>query len=84
MPLASVCHVSNTYPYKGASPIIFPKPLAGNTTHISLTAVRKGTNCVAFQIECKIPTPKRKKPNASGRDSDRYEDGRLPPFTSRS
>ncbi|KAI1876830.1 uncharacterized protein JN550_000902 [Neoarthrinium moseri] len=29
------------------------------------------TNCVAFQIECKIPAPKRKKPNgASGRDSD--------------
>ncbi len=34
------------------------------------------TNCVAFQIECRIPTPKRKKvPGSSvgqSRDSDRY------------
>ena len=31
------------------------------------------TNCVAFSIECKIPTPKRKK-TATGKakDSDRY------------
>ncbi|OLN95606.1 Cutinase transcription factor 1 alpha 1, partial [Colletotrichum chlorophyti] len=31
------------------------------------------TNCVAFQIECRIPTPKRKKTNATGtnKDSDR-------------
>ncbi|PQE31280.1 cutinase transcription factor 1 alpha protein [Rutstroemia sp. NJR-2017a WRK4] len=30
------------------------------------------TNCVAFSIECKIPTPKRKKTNGKGKDSDRY------------
>ncbi|KAI1450167.1 hypothetical protein F5Y02DRAFT_104750 [Annulohypoxylon stygium] len=31
------------------------------------------TNCVAFQIECKIPQPKRKKTQANAaKDSDRY------------
>lgn len=34
------------------------------------------TNCVAFQIECRIPTPKRKKAQSNagqtGKDSDRY------------
>lgn len=33
------------------------------------------TNCVAFQIECRIPTPKRKKTQnaaAQSKDSDRY------------
>ncbi|RAL66610.1 hypothetical protein DID88_006300 [Monilinia fructigena] len=30
------------------------------------------TNCVAFSIECKIPTPKRKKTNGKIKDSDRY------------
>jgi hypothetical protein len=34
------------------------------------------TNCVAFQIECRIPNPKRKKTQGSGsqtnKDSDRY------------
>jgi hypothetical protein len=32
------------------------------------------TNCTAFQIECRIPTPKRKKVQTSAqtRDSDRY------------
>ena len=31
------------------------------------------TNCVAFSIECKIPTPKRKKTQAGKqKDSDRY------------
>src|SRR5271170_8152278 len=35
------------------------------------------TNCVAFSIECKIPTPKRKKTQGGrARDSDRY--GSLP------
>ncbi|KAG6043524.1 Cutinase transcription factor 1 alpha [Claviceps sp. LM77 group G4] len=37
------------------------------------------TNCVAFQIECRIPTPKRKKPQNAGsqtnRDSDSEQDG---------
>ncbi|MCJ1310860.1 Transcriptional activator of fatty acid utilization [Agyrium rufum] len=28
------------------------------------------TNCVAFSIECKIPTPKRKKAQGKGKDSD--------------
>ncbi|KAF5871026.1 putative cutinase transcription factor 1 alpha protein [Botrytis fragariae] len=31
------------------------------------------TNCVAFSIECKIPTPKRKKTNNKNKDSDRYK-----------
>lgn len=31
------------------------------------------TNCVAFQIECRIPTPKRKKAQTGqSKDSDRY------------
>lgn len=29
------------------------------------------TNCVAFSIECKIPTPRRKK-TASKKESERY------------
>ena len=29
------------------------------------------TNCVAFSIECKIPTPKRKKAQKKGKESDR-------------
>ncbi|KAG5978155.1 Cutinase transcription factor 1 alpha [Claviceps digitariae] len=37
------------------------------------------TNCVAFQIECRIPTPKRKKPQNAGsqnnRDSDSEREG---------
>ncbi|KAG5927620.1 Cutinase transcription factor 1 alpha [Claviceps africana] len=37
------------------------------------------TNCVAFQIECRIPTPKRKKPPTAGsqtnRDSDSEREG---------
>lgn len=32
------------------------------------------TNCVAFSIECKIPTPKRKK-TAGKKDNDRWERG---------
>ncbi|RXG48709.1 hypothetical protein VDGE_09033 [Verticillium dahliae] len=38
------------------------------------------TNCVAFQIECRIPNPKRKKPHSSGgnRDSD-SEKGEVTP-----
>ena len=30
------------------------------------------TNCVAFSIECKIPTPKRKKAQGKSKDSDEY------------
>ncbi|KAF5635190.1 cutinase transcription factor 1 alpha [Fusarium sp. NRRL 25303] len=44
------------------------------------------TNCVAFQIECRIPNPKRKKTQGSGsqtnKDSDRYENA--PPIVTRS
>jgi hypothetical protein len=44
------------------------------------------TNCVAFQIECRIPNPKRKKTQGSGsqtnKDSDRYENA--PPISTRS
>ncbi|KAF5564382.1 cutinase transcription factor 1 alpha [Fusarium phyllophilum] len=44
------------------------------------------TNCVAFQIECRIPNPKRKKTQGSGsqtnKDSDRYENA--PPIFTRS
>ncbi|KAF5588490.1 cutinase transcription factor 1 alpha [Fusarium subglutinans] len=43
------------------------------------------TNCVAFQIECRIPNPKRKKTQGSGsqtnKDSDRYENA--PPIFTR-
>ncbi len=42
------------------------------------------TNCVAFQIECKIPQPKRKKTQANtARDSDRSVDMRTPDLRSR-
>ena len=36
------------------------------------------TNCVAFQIECRIPVPKRKKGQAAGaaKDTDRFVFGR--------
>lgn len=34
------------------------------------------TNCVAFSIECKIPTPKRKKNQSKGKDDSRYADSR--------
>ncbi|THX16270.1 hypothetical protein D6D13_01926 [Aureobasidium pullulans] len=32
------------------------------------------TNCVAFNIECKIPSPKRKKTSSKQKDSNRYAD----------
>jgi hypothetical protein len=32
------------------------------------------TNCVAFSIECKIPTPKRKKNSTKAKDESRYGD----------
>jgi hypothetical protein len=39
------------------------------------------TNCVAFSIECKIPTPKRKKTTAGkAKDSDRYVIGGMVDF----
>ncbi|KAJ5090561.1 hypothetical protein N7532_009245 [Penicillium argentinense] len=37
------------------------------------------TNCVAFSIECKIPTPKRKKNSSKPKDDSRYVDS--PPHT---
>ncbi|KAJ5770817.1 uncharacterized protein N7511_002868 [Penicillium nucicola] len=40
------------------------------------------TNCVAFSIECKIPSPKRKKSQAKSKDESRYGDS--PPQTASS
>ncbi|KAJ5675418.1 hypothetical protein N7462_008315 [Penicillium macrosclerotiorum] len=40
------------------------------------------TNCVAFSIECKIPTPKRKKNSSKGKDDGQYADS--PPHTASS
>lgn len=40
------------------------------------------TNCVAFSIECKIPTPKRKKNQTKAKDDSRYVDS--PPHTASS
>ncbi|KAF7719050.1 Cutinase transcription factor 1 alpha [Penicillium ucsense] len=36
------------------------------------------TNCVAFSIECKIPTPKRKKNSTKAKDESRYGDSPPP------
>ncbi|MBE3048146.1 hypothetical protein IMZ48_37700 [Candidatus Bathyarchaeota archaeon] len=38
------------------------------------------TNCVAFQIECRIPVPKRKKGHTpgTGKDTDRFVSAKSP------
>ncbi|KAJ5167644.1 Cutinase transcription factor 1 alpha [Penicillium canariense] len=36
------------------------------------------TNCVAFSIECKIPSPKRKKTSTKGKDDSQYADSPPP------
>ncbi|EPS29553.1 hypothetical protein PDE_04503 [Penicillium oxalicum 114-2] len=42
------------------------------------------TNCVAFSIECKIPTPKRKKNSTKAREESRYGDSPPPNNTASS
>ncbi|KAF3386920.1 hypothetical protein F1880_001328 [Penicillium rolfsii] len=42
------------------------------------------TNCVAFSIECKIPTPKRKKTSSKAKDESRYGDSPPPHNTASS
>ncbi|KAL6717128.1 Transcriptional activator of fatty acid utilization [Lecanora helva] len=56
-----------------APPAGVPAPNDQIPTHVRCDAASLGvpcTNCVAFSIECKIPTPKRKKNSGKDRDSE--------------
>ncbi|OBT49998.1 hypothetical protein VE04_09534, partial [Pseudogymnoascus sp. 24MN13] len=62
------------YIYYMPDPAAEPAPVAH---HVRCDAASLGvpcTNCVAFSIECKIPTPKRKKTQAAAAGSTRMKD----------
>ncbi|KAJ5144955.1 hypothetical protein N7448_002347 [Penicillium atrosanguineum] len=68
----------------GGQPLSFRRQRASRACEVRCDAASLGvpcTNCVAFSIECKIPSPKRKKTSTKGKD-DQYADS--PPHTASS
>ncbi|KAI4725828.1 hypothetical protein E4T49_06426 [Aureobasidium sp. EXF-10728] len=67
---------------QGASATSFRRQRASRACEVRCDAASLGvpcTNCVAFNIECKIPSPKRKKTSSKQKDSNRCDTNGLPP-----